>query len=363
MTITAECAMIDMSNGRANIAYRGETPWHGLGIKVPAGTPVEDWIKLAGLDFEVAKAPIFAAIPTTDPDAGDKIDLLAGCDLQRFKNKAGLYRRDTKALLGLASDSHFKIVQPREIVEFYRDLSAELGLEIDVAGALRGGARVWALAKNGRTMRIRGQDEVIPYLLLATAFDGRATEGCFTTVRAVCNNTLTMIYREMESGDSLEHESTKSDGSKAKSVGRIAIPHSQDFNPEEVKAKLGLWTKAAEQFEEDAQRLAVRAVTEAEAAEFIAKLFASYKDDGKTLTTQSKNTIAAVVASYRQGPGSQFKSAEGTAWGLVNAVTFYVDHASRARTTDSRLDSAWFGLGAAKKNAAMDLAKDMLLAA
>lgn len=356
-------AMIDMSNGRANIAFVGETPWHGLGTRVPAGTPVEEWIVTAGLDFEVAKAPIFAAIPTGEPEDGEKIDLFAGASLTRFKNKAGLYRRDTKALLGLCSDSHFKIVQPREIVEFYRDLAAELGIDIDVAGSLRGGARVWALAKNGRTMRIRGQDEVIPYLLLATAFDGRGTEACFTTVRAVCNNTLSMVYAEMDSGDKLEHESEKSDGTKVKSVGRIAIPHSQDFEPDAVKAQLGLWTKAAEQFEERAQRLAVRPVTEAEAGEFIARLFASYKDDGKTLTTQSKNTMAAVVASYRQGPGSQFKSADGTAWGLVNAVTFYVDHATRARSQDSRLDSAWFGTGAAKKNAALKLAEDMLLAA
>ena len=356
-------ALIDMSNGRANIAFTGETPWHGLGTRIAEGTPVEDWIVAAGLDFEVAKAPIFAAIPTGDPEDGTKIDLFAGASLTRFKNKAGLYRKDTKALLGLASDSHFQIVQPREICEFYRDLAAELGINITVAGSLREGARVWALAKNGRTMRIRGQDEVVPYILLATAFDGRGTEACFTTVRVVCNNTLGMVYEEMDSGDALEHESTKSDGSKVKSVGRIAIPHSQEFRADEVKAKLGLWTKAAEQFEEAAQRLAVRAVTEAEASEFIARLFASYKEDGKTLTTQSKNTIAAVVGSYRQGPGSQFKSAEGTAWGLVNAVTFYVDHASRARSTDNRLNSAWFGAGANMKAEAMKLAKDMLLAA
>jgi phage/plasmid-like protein (TIGR03299 family) len=355
--------MIDMSNGRPNIAFVGETPWHGLGTKVEKGTPIEEWIVKAGLDFEVAKAPIFAAIPTGNPDSGDLIDLLAGANLTRFKNKAGLYRKDTKALLGMASDSHFKIVQPKEIVEFYRDLAAELGIDIDVAGSLRGGARVWALAKNGRTMRIRGQDEVIPYILLATAFDGRGTEACFTTVRVVCNNTLSMVYQELDSEDKLEHESEKSDGTKVKSVGRIAIPHSQDFNPEEVKAKLGLWTKAAEQFEEAAQRLAVRNVTEAEAAEFVARLFASYKDDGKTLTTQSKNVMAAVVASYRQGPGAGFKSAEGTAWGLVNAVTFYVDHAARSHNADNRLDSAWFGTGATKKNQALALAKDMLLAA
>ena len=43
----------------------------------------------------------------------------------------------------------------------------------------------------------------------------------------------------------------------------------------------------------------------------------------------------------------------GTAWGLVNAVTEYVDHHRRARSSDYRLDSAWFGQGATLKQRAM----------
>jgi phage/plasmid-like protein (TIGR03299 family) len=362
--MTLECHMIDMSNGRANIAYAGATPWHGLGAKLEPSESVDVWCKAAGLDFTVAKAPLFAAIPTGSPDAGDKIDLLAGVEMSRYANKLAMYRTDTKALLGLASESHHKTVQPREIVEFYRDLVAELGMKLEVAGSLRGGARVWALARNGKSMRIRGQDEVLPYVLAATAFDGvRSTEFCFTTVRVVCNNTLRMVYNEMDSKDVGEFESETSNGSKAKSVSRIAVPHSQSVNWDAVKASLGLWTKAAEQFEESAQRLAVRPVTVAEASEFVATLFAAYKDDGKTLTTQSKNTIAAVVAAYKQGPGSNLRSADGTAWGLVNAVTYHVDHAGRARNADNRLDSAWFGAGDAKKSAALKLAEEMLLAA
>lgn len=41
------------------------------------------------------------------------------------------------------------------------------------------------------------------------------------------------------------------------------------------------------------------------------------------------------------GRGSDLESPRGTAWGLLNAVTEYVDHKRRARSTEYRLDSAW----------------------
>jgi hypothetical protein len=54
------------------------------------------------------------------------------------------------------------------------------------------------------------------------------------------------------------------------------------------------------------------------------------------------------------GMGSTMASANDTAWGLVNAVTQYVDHERRARSSDNRLDSAWFGIGASIKQKALD---------
>ena len=45
------------------------------------------------------------------------------------------------------------------------------------------------------------------------------------------------------------------------------------------------------------------------------------------------------------GKGAELASSQGTAWGLLNAVTQYVDHERRARSQDSRMDSAWFGQG------------------
>ncbi|WP_438405340.1 DUF932 domain-containing protein, partial [Aeromonas hydrophila] len=53
-------------------------------------------------------------------------------------------------------------------------------------------------------------------------------------------------------------------------------------------------------------------------------------------------------------------SAKNTAWGLINAVTEYVDHHRRARSQDNRLDSAWFGQGAQLKSQALEQALTLL---
>ncbi len=43
-------------------------------------------------------------------------------------------------------------------------------------------------------------------------------------------------------------------------------------------------------------------------------------------------------------------SAKDTAYGLLCSITEFVDHERRAMSTDHRLDSAWFGAGAALNN-------------
>jgi hypothetical protein len=60
------------------------------------------------------------------------------------------------------------------------------------------------------------------------------------------------------------------------------------------------------------------------------------------------------------GRGAELASTKHTAFGLLNAVTEYVDHERRARSTDHRLESAWFGQGAALKQKALDQALVMV---
>ena len=61
-----------------------------------------------------------------------------------------------------------------------------------------------------------------------------------------------------------------------------------------------------------------------------------------------------------RGRGSQLESSRGTAWGLLNAVTEYVDHERRARSNEYRIDSAWLGQGAQIRQRALDTALQLV---
>ena len=68
----------------------------------------------------------------------------------------------------------------------------------------------------------------------------------------------------------------------------------------------------------------------------------------------------ASVLVEGQGKGATLESANGTAWGLLHAVTEYVDHERRARSNEYRMDSAWFGQGAQIKQRALDTALQLV---
>ncbi len=131
-----------------------------------------------------------------------------------------LYRSDTKAPLSAVS-KRFQVVQPHDVLEFYRDLTEAGSFELKTAGVLKEGRKLWALAKTGQRACLKGRDRVNGYLLLATACDGTlATTAQFTSVRVVCNHTLAIALRE---GD-----------------GVVKVPHRGQFDPQAVKRQLGI---------------------------------------------------------------------------------------------------------------------------
>lgn len=316
-------AMIDTSNNRANIAFAGEVPWHGLGSVMQPGMSEEQWIQEAGLQWTALRS----GVHFYDAD-----------DIQHTAPDQVLYRSDTKMPLGVVTN-RYKIVQPREVVEFYRDLVATQGWTLDVCGSLDGGKRIWALAKTDAEIVVgNGMDIVETYLLLATAFDGTmATIGKFSSVRVVCSNTLTMSLND--------------------DMAKVKVPHSRVFDPMAVKEELGIYAAATSKLEEEANRLAKRKVSDSEAAKFIAEVIGGKDFDAADVSARQGNIIKGVIDLYRgNGMGSDFSSAAGTAWGLVNSITQYVDWEINSRNNNNRMRSAWFGQGDKMKTGAFEKA-------
>ena len=94
------------------MAYVGEEPWHGLGNKLAPKQPIEVWATQAGMNFDILESPV----RYMTEQAGT-----LGAIHSYAENKV-LYRSDTKAPLSVVS-SRYQTVQPREVLEFYRDLT------------------------------------------------------------------------------------------------------------------------------------------------------------------------------------------------------------------------------------------------
>ena len=133
------------------------------------------------------------------------------------------------------------------------------------------------------------------------------------------------------------------------------MPHSRKFDPQLVKQELGIGLSSWERFVGNMRRLAERPIHKFEAMNLIVNVLG---DPELPLADQpNQKALQNVYALYSgQGMGADLSSANGTAWGLLNAVTEYVDHERRARSPEYRLDSAWFGQGAVIKQRALDTA-------
>ena len=331
---------LDFSLGRGAIAIRhdGNTPWHGYGERVPEEelADLDAWQVRGGIAYDVERRAVYYSKRIQDPDNPEQLKNIP----TPIENRRALVRSDTQDVLSVVSDG-YHVVQPKEIVEFYRSLIEDQGFQIDTVGALSGGKRIWALAKAGPDITIMGQDRLANYLLLATSYDASmATIARPTSVRVVCNNTLSYA---LSSGSSY-----------------IAIPHSSKIDWDYLKGELGLLGESQEKFESELNKLAMTSVDLDTAIAFFRQVLGNeaVKIDDKG-ALEYTNNFKKMFSLYEIGMGQEMRSANHTAWGLVNAVTEYQDHVVKARDNGTRLNSSWFGQGATRKRRAFDLAKDL----
>lgn len=292
------------------------------GIAILPGETNEQWAARADLAWEAIKTPVLfddgAGISTND-------------------ERAVLFRSDTRAPLGVVSN-RFKTFQPRDVVAFYDDLTRRHGFTLTDAGCFKGGKIVWAKAETGDVMRVHGNDVVKGYVLLSTSFDGSlATTARFSTLRLVCMNGLTV-------GEDL--------------APVVRVSHRSIFDADAAKVQLGVGD-AFVRFNEQAERMANTPVTERQAIEFFLQVYHDMKAEAIVTAQQEKTTdktIERLAQHFVAAPGADMRSAKGTVWGLLNAVTYDIDHCARARSDENRAASAMFGNGERIKNKARELA-------
>lgn len=303
---------------KASMAYVGELPWHGLGQSLTENASIDTWIEEAGMNWNINETPLMFQHDD---------------NLSQFDGKKVLYASNTGKGLGVVSND-YKVVQPKEVLEFFRDLTTSAGMKLTTAGVLFDGRRFWAMADTGRAAEVFGKDHIKGNLLLTTSCDGTsATTAMFTATRVVCNNTLSIAL--------------------GNNHGKVRVNHSRTFDPMSVKNQLGVLDESWSKFQDQITEMSKIRMSDSDTMKFFTKLLIN--EGQEELNTNQMKQADDMFNRYKNGMGADISY--GSLWGTLNAVTEQMDHAmGRTRSHDTALWTSWFGQRANMKDKAFDMA-------
>lgn len=289
-----------------------EVPWHGLGQILKDYPTVDEAMIHSGLTWEVRKEPVYFK-PFAEND--ELTDIFS-----KMPNQYVLVRSDNQKGLGVVGKD-YEIYQNKEMWDFIRTFKDNHNVNLETAGSLKAGRKVWVLAK-GENFTANGDDHKL-FFLFSNSFDGsQSIQVAFTPVRVVCNNTINMALKGNPHVYKVRH--TRS------SKGYL----------KEVQEALRLAGNYGHGLKEALEWFASKPVRDQNVVEFVTQVLFPEKVV-KIETARSKraennrNKAINTFMDLYYGAGAGVGQI-GTGYGVLNAVTEYADHVMTTRGQDER---------------------------
>jgi phage/plasmid-like protein (TIGR03299 family) len=242
----------------------------------------------------------------------------------------------------------YKSPANHETFRFFKSFAEAGEAHIQTVGQLDGGRIIWALAGLNVPFAVKGSDPVQGCLLFASRDEKRdSVHMGVMAVREASGNT----FQVASAGRSLFKNTFRRVFIPTPPFLSPATTHLDDKTIQKAKENIGLGREAIAAFASEAERLANHMVDDATARRYISEVFQSGQF--------AEKKIQKAVEAIQKAPGQELESATKTVWGLLNAVTYTVDH-QLSKNQDSRLRLAWFGSHADIKKRAFDLALKLL---
>ena len=337
-----------MAHNVETMAWANDVPWHGLGIKVSGELTPLQMQEAAQLDWTVSKRPSYTIdAPEWSEDVG----------IMQTPNTFHIVRDSDNTVLSHCGRDYIPI-QNEDVFKFFKRFTEAGHMTMETAGSLKNGGEIWGLAKISEDFELAGDDLIKGYLLINQPhIVGKSMTIKLTPIRVVCNNTLTMALQD--SG-----------------TASFRMPHVREFGTDVIQAAeeaLGLSAQAMTEFRTNSTLLSKAKAKHSDVLDYVAEIYqpqmiAEYRNEqllresGKAIGEQAplierlNKFPSLVVDALEQSPGANLKSARGTWWGALNAVTYVEDHLRESQIEGNALHSAWFGAAANRKSKALSLA-------
>ncbi|TRW27103.1 DUF945 domain-containing protein [Flavobacterium zepuense] len=317
--------------GRYSFFSVKEKAWHNLGQIVTEYPTSAEAIKHAGLDYEVAKAPLYTK-------GSDIIQTASGLETGgevAVPNYFANVRTDNNAVLGVVGRD-YHIVQNRDAFAFFDAIvGGGDGILYETAGALGNGERIFITAKLPGYIRVgNGEDVTEKYIFLTTSHDGSGSiTAAFTPIRVVCQNTVNAALRNMSNVVRIKHTA----GAKQRL--------------EDAHKVMGLANTLSSQLEGIFNDWATVKVTDNEVKKLIQLALCPNKETfdllkkgaEDELSTVFKNTVDEAFAYAMISDTQQMETTKGTLFGAYNAVTGYYQNVRNYKDDEAKLQSIIMG--------------------
>lgn len=318
-------------DGKASMAYVGDTPWHGLGQQLDdmrglgADEQIDKMITAGRMDWDVELVPLVTA--------DDHVDV----------PMARAVRRKSDHLVFGTVGAAYHSLQNRAAFEWFTPFLDEKLATLHTAGCLFDGRKVWVLAELTRDPLVIGKDDVIrKFLLLSNSHDGTTSvRVTLTPTRVVCWNTLSAAHADKVNSRFIRVRHTKKLQTNLEAIREIVDLADQEFRA------------TGEQY----KRLQNRHINQKDLTKYVRRVFEIETEPAK-YNGQQQAMTGRVAELFETGKGTELPGVSGTYWAAFNAVTEYLSW-ERGKGQDTRLNSLWFGESARTNQRALQVALDM----
>jgi phage/plasmid-like protein (TIGR03299 family) len=319
------------STGNYNFFSVKEKPWHGLGQILDGYPAASEAIKLAGLDYEVVKTPLFihsGSLRMEDSVIDNTNREIIVPDF--FATK----RTDTDAPLGVVGKD-YQIVQNRDAFSFFDSIVEGDGILYETAGALgKNGERIFITAKLPDYIRVGKDDLIERYLFLTNSHDGSGSiTAAFTPIRVVCRNTLNAAMRNLSN------------------VVRIRHTANAKLRLEQAHKVMGMTCRFSNEIEPVFNQWAKVRITDTELKKLIELAMAPNREvlgklkDSRVqeLSSHYTNMVESVYEYALGSPTQNMETTAGTVFGCYNAITGYFQNVRSYKDEEAKVKSVLLG--------------------
>lgn len=273
--------------------------------QIPGGAAtVSEALSLAKADWAVTKTPIFDGV-TMDPIEG-------------FSR---IGRDDDSSITLNVCKSTYEPIDNADAFGIIDDVLGKSHAQVERVGQIKDGKICYIQAKMPESIEVLKGDGMDMYITGITSHDGSyLTQVFFTSIRQVCHNQTTAMRK---------------DGKKGR---RIGIRHTKNA-PARIEQAASILMEGVQEWDtirENAEIMARKSVNRAQTKAFIDSLFPAPEDSSKQDRNAKKREIVAELVE--SGMGTEIAGVRGSAWGLFNAATEYLDHHANTRSDTVRFN-------------------------